>query len=371
MKLPTLDSVKNINVKDTKTITILIIVVIVLFAIVYVWLNRKNVEEGFAQYNVNEGDLVVLPNLESVIVDTIGNQKNQKLPDALNMLIDTRNATTLSNTYAKVSDLSNTNINLSSNASSLLNTISSMNALSTRLTNDLSIMNSIISSNVALVNNNLTSNVALMNGLVNNAPPALTVVAYFGSTAPPGWQLCDGLSLMSMDTPPQQVFYTIGTSVKELNTPNLLGRFILGATTNINATAQIPSSISLRNDVGATGGEEKVKLDIKEMPAHAHSYGSMRNDIGNEYYRGSLIGYSNPNWYPLKQNEDPSGNTGGDSTMTQIQDPNFPSDSTKKMNDTKPHNNMPPYYSLIYIIKKPLRGGVANPVAQPSPLITN
>ena len=65
-----------------------------------------------------------------------------------------------------------------------------------------------------------------------------------------------------------------------------------------------------------------------------------------------------------------TNNTGGDSTMTQIQDPNFPTDTTKKINDTKPHNNMPPYYSLIYIIKKPLRGGAANPVAQPSPLIT-
>ena len=67
----------------------------------------------------------------------------------------------------------------------------------------------------------------------------------------------------------------------------------------------------------------------------------------------------------------PTTNTGGDSTLPQIQDPRFPNDATKKINDTKPHNNMPPYYSLIYIIKKPLRGGNANAVQQPSPLITN
>jgi microcystin-dependent protein len=366
MKLPTLDSVKKVNIKDTKTITILIIIVIVLFAIIYVWQNKKNVEEGFAQYNVNEGDLVVLPNLDSVIVDTIGNQKNQKLPDAFNMLIDDRLSTSSAlNTYAKASDLTNTNVNLASNASSLLSTISSMNALSTRLTNDLSIMNSIITSNVALVNNNLTSNVALMNGLVNNAPPALTVVAYFGSTSPTGWQLCDGLPLIAMDG--QNVFYNIGSSFNPLKTPNLLGRFILGATTNINANSLIPSSITLRNDVGATGGEEKVKLDIKEMPAHSHSYNALRDDLGWEGQYGFRPEY----WNPLRRNNLPSGNTGGDSTMTQIQDPNFPTDTTKKMNDTKPHNNMPPYYSLIYIIKKPLRGGNANAVQQPSPLITN
>jgi microcystin-dependent protein len=371
MKLPTLDSVKKVNIKDTKTITILIIIVIVLFAIIYVWQNKTNVEEGFAQYNVNDGDLVVLPNLDSVIVDTIGNQKNQKLPDALNMLIDDRFSTSSAlNTYAKASDLNNTNINLASNASSLLSTISSMNALSTRLTNDLSIMNSIITSNVNLINNNLTSNVALMTGLVNNAPPALTVVAYFGSTSPTGWQLCDGLPLIAMDG--QNVFYNIGSSFNPLKTPNLLGRFILGATTNINANSLIPSSIILRNDVGATGGEENVKLDIKEIPAHSHRISDLDRTGNPDGWRdGNRHYWRNASYQGLSDMGKLTDNTGGDSTMTQIQDTNFPTDTTKKMNDTKPHNNMPPYYSLIYIIKKPLRGGNANAVQQPSPLITN
>ena len=45
MKLSTPESIKNIDLKDTKTITILIILCIVLFAIIYVWQNKKNTTE--------------------------------------------------------------------------------------------------------------------------------------------------------------------------------------------------------------------------------------------------------------------------------------------------------------------------------------
>jgi microcystin-dependent protein len=354
---------KKLNINDKKNITILIILFIVLFAILYVWQNKKNVEEGFAQYNVNSGDLISLYGLDNVVV---GSNNPITLTSSINNLIDERNSTSLSNTYAKTSDLANTNMNVSSNAASLLSTINTMNALRDKLNTDLNIMNSIITSNVALMNNNLTNSINTMNtnltSNISNAPPPLTIVAYYGSIPPIGWQLCDGLPLMSMDTPPQQVFYSIGNSVKALNTPNLLGRFILGATTNINANTQIQSSIALRNDVGTTGGEEKVKLSISEIPAHNHN---MRNRwvAGGNQGDGLAAG-----WGGTPQPLDIHTIEGGDPSLPKINHPLFP---TIKINDTKPHNNMPPYYALIYIIKKPNRGGASNPVQQPSPSITN
>jgi hypothetical protein len=126
MKLSTLDNVKNIDLKDTKTITILIILCIVLFAIIYVWQNKKSTTEGFGQYNINSGDLVALYGLDNVVV---GSSNPLSLTSTLNTLIDARNASTLSNTYAKNSDLANTNMNLTSNASTLLSTISSFLSL--------------------------------------------------------------------------------------------------------------------------------------------------------------------------------------------------------------------------------------------------
>jgi microcystin-dependent protein len=86
-------------------------------------------------------------------------------------------------------------------------------------------------------------------------------------------------------------------------TPDLRGKFILGTD----------------NLVGATGGEATHKLTIAEMPSHAHSYTSDANV-------GSLAhGYMNSvgNGYQT------TGQTGGDGA----------------------HNNMPPYCTLLYIMK--------------------
>ena len=332
LKLPTLDGVKNLDLKDTKTITILIILCIVLFAIIYVWSNKKNTTEGFSQYNINSGDLVSLYGLDNVVV---GSSNPLSLTSTLNTLIDARNAGTLSNTYAQNSDLANTNMNLTSNAASLLSTISALNNLQTTLTSDLAMVNQIVTSNVAIMNTNLTNT-------VNNSPPPLTVVAYFGSTAPAGWQLCDGLPLMSMETPPQPVHYTINAAVKVLNTPNLLGRFILGAS-DVGSDPQISAGIS-KNKVGVTGGEEKHKLTPGELPRHAHGFPNPLMGANPGGPAGGFAGGGFPFQY---WNETPV-NGGND----------------------EPHNNMPPFYTLIYIIKNPLQGGSSNPIPQPSPLFT-
>jgi len=163
MKLFTSEGVKKIDLKDTKTLTILIILCIVLFAILYVWFNKKNTTEGFSQYNINSGDLVSLYGLDNVVV---GSSNPISLTSTLNSLIDSRNAGTLSNTYAKTSDFAN----LTSNVAILQSTL---NNFQTRITNDLSNINQIVTSNITLMNNNLTSNITLMN---NNLTSGITLM---------------------------------------------------------------------------------------------------------------------------------------------------------------------------------------------------
>ena len=89
------------------------------------------------------------------------------------------------------------------------------------------------------------------------------------------------------------------------NTPDLRGRFILG--------------VSDSHAVNSTGGEETHTLSINEMPSYNHLNATAGNSgAGLETGVGSIA-----NGYPTTS-------TGGN----------------------QPHNNMPPYYALCYIMKQ-------------------
>ena len=111
--------------------------------------------------------------------------------------------------------------------------------------------------------------------------------------APPGWAICDG------------------GIVDGVTTPNLNNRFILGE-----------GPIKKR---GLTGGAETVALDnIKYLPNHSHNYTKPTGWV------------SGGNWESTKatvfRNNDAVA-TSGSAGLNQ------------------PHENMPPYYVLVYIIK--------------------
>lgn len=89
-------------------------------------------------------------------------------------------------------------------------------------------------------------------------------------------------------------------------TPDLRGRFVLGA----GGTYA----------VGAKGGEETHTLTAAEMPKHSH-------DIG--YYDGS------------SSNTLLCADSGAQGRRT----------SVGATGSSQPHNNMPPYYALYYIMK--------------------
>lgn len=126
--------------------------------------------------------------------------------------------------------------------------------------------------------------------------PSGGIIIWSGSTIPDGWALCDG----------------------ENGTPDLRGRFVLGATTESDEEGNAV------HPIGETGGEEKVTLTVEEMPKHNHKIA--------QYYNGNS----------------PAGVLTGGGYNTELTANNA---ITKYCGESNAHNNMPPYYTLAYIMK--------------------
>jgi microcystin-dependent protein len=121
----------------------------------------------------------------------------------------------------------------------------------------------------------------------------------------PGWSLCDG-----------------GT-YNGYTTPDLRGRFVLGAGSGSNLTART---------VGVVGGEENHTLTVDEMPSHNHNLNSNYKAVSpSAYARGLDSGNYN--------GVDNSGNALA--TLSSF--------NTDIKGGGRPHNVMPPFYVLCYI----------------------
>jgi microcystin-dependent protein len=139
-------------------------------------------------------------------------------------------------------------------------------------------------------------NVATTQHIKNAIPPGI-ILAYYSSTnpatPPDGWLICDGQN----------------------STPDLRGRFILGADPR-RPTNRAPNLF---------GGEEDVTLQLHQIPPHTHR---------DKY---TQVGYTGIN----------SGN--GNRSVANSHGYFF--DETGSAGLGQSHNNMPPYWILIYIMK--------------------
>ena len=163
--------------------------------------------------------------------------------------------------------------------------------------------------------------------------PFLAEIRIFtGNFAPKGWARCDGqLMSISQNT---ALFSLLGTTYggdgrSNFALPNLQGCAPLQA-------GQGPG-LSLR-DLGETGGEQAVTLLQTEMPSHPHSASGSSNPAdqttpaGNAWAGGSQRG----------QNVYSDATGASRSPMSPL--------ATSVAGGDQPHNNMPPYLGLMFII---------------------
>ena len=126
--------------------------------------------------------------------------------------------------------------------------------------------------------------------------PKGIVSAWAGTTIPEGWVICNG----------------------ENNTPDLSNKFIFGEGTGKSLTAR---------NYSESGGEETHLLTLNELGNHKHYYDSQKSTA-----EGLIRIIGDPSRQDGLTNNnriETTGNTGGD----------------------MPHNNMPPYYVLAFIMK--------------------
>ena len=125
------------------------------------------------------------------------------------------------------------------------------------------------------------------------------IMMFSGTTAPTGWVLCDN-----------------STEAQAANAPDLRDRFVVGAGSNYA--------------VGNTGGSATHTLTVDEMPSHDHPYDGTGG--GDQYWTLNSS---------VTQNE---GMTSGSREFTTR-------DAVADQGGGQPHNNLPPYYALSYIMK--------------------
>ncbi len=189
--------------------------------------------------------------------------------------------------------------------------------------------------------------------------PQYMVIAWASPNIPKGWALCNGkIYKLNNDG-------TVTEDSSGIQTPDLRGRFILGGgVPSENTTLKDDSGrILTSRNINEIGGEEKHVLSIPELPSHNHRmnwqyigckgsgcYGNAGWSSINAVTGNSLTwsSYTNPGVFPQT-----TGNEGGKlkpNTGTKFdgadQDYKDPAQYT-----TTPHENMPPFYVLTYIMK--------------------
>lgn len=106
--------------------------------------------------------------------------------------------------------------------------------------------------------------------------PTGKVDAFAGSTAPTGWLLCDGSSLLRATYP--RLFSVIGTTYgaadgTHFNVPDCRGRFLIG----------VKAADGDFDALGETGGAKTKTLAEANMPAHTHTGPAHTHTVFDEH----------------------------------------------------------------------------------------
>lgn len=162
----------------------------------------------------------------------------------------------------------------------------------------------------------------IASAIISAIIPSGITTEFAGASAPNGWLLCQGQSVLRTDYP--SLFTAIGTTYGSVDgthftLPDLRGRTPLGVGTSTanGATA---------HTLGQVGGEETHVLSVGEIPAHNHPPGGS----GSTFLGGGGGAGANLS-------------TGGGSYVY--------NGTTGNVGGGGAHNTLPPYVGMNFIIK--------------------
>jgi len=149
-------------------------------------------------------------------------------------------------------------------------------------------------------------------GKVRNAGTIIgQIIPYAGMNIPRGFLLCDGGEVSRQDFPEYAAWADENAPYLTANSkvvkPDLRGLFLLGADGSDYA-------------LGEKGGEKEVVLTVEEIPSHTHTY-------SRRYGGGNIANGSSDAMRDLASTD--TGSAGGG----------------------QPHNNMPPFFVVRYLIR--------------------
>ncbi len=159
-------------------------------------------------------------------------------------------------------------------------------------------------------------------GLSATVPPG-TITMYGASSAPAGWLLCDGASVLraSYLTLFGVISTTFGTADgSHFNVPDLRGRVPLGVGTG-------DASDATAHTLAQKAGTETHTLTTPQIPSHTHGPG-----VGSAFITKNLL----------------SGTVNSTAAATDWDDTGT---TTAAAGGGGAHNNLPPYLGLSFIIK--------------------
>ena len=184
---------------------------------------------------------------------------------------------------------------------------------------------------------------------------------------PTGWAECNGETVNGIETPDLRGRFILGVGSLD----ELLGNCSLNPLETKGSKEQLENEIKVRS----TGGSTEVELRKEHLPIHRHSNITSTNleydtkYITKRFHENVWVGGQN-NWFNkpdqdiLKKTDNYSAETAKKVDISQL-DSNLKSYTGNdgsviasidtgvnyQPDNATAHNNMPPYYSLKYIIK--------------------
>ena len=197
-------------------------------------------------------------------------------------------------------------------------------------------------------------------GTQGTTVPSGTIVMFGGAAAPDGWLMCDGTSYdtTAKATLFDAIGYQFGGTGTNFNVPDLEQKFPIG-----------PGG---SKSIGDTGGAENVTLALSQIPSHIHSGSTGSSSHSHSGNTGSAGSHDhNLNFRQGGNISSLRAGTGGRTSGSTVTDSitvasvgnhthginlsggsHSHSVSIGSAGGGGPHNNMPPYLTINFIIKE-------------------